>query len=281
MLARLCGAKPILVMVDGNFPEFFSGLTPWMKSLALQFIGKVEALAVQSPSWKEYFDSIFPETNKEFVQGGIDTDFFFPRSDKNPPIPTILYVGWMIEAKGIYDLLDAAKVVADRDIAFQLKMIGPAFGHDAGIRTRIRKLGLQDRAFFAGPTSTKEELRTKYQEADIFVFPSHFEGFPVALLEAVACGLPCISTDVGGCPDILDGGKIGILVKRRSVVELAEALSKLIQDPQLRREMGEACRGRALVKYNLQGCLNSYATLAGLTSDIKLGAGERATSGGM
>ena len=83
-----------------------------------------------------------------------------------------------------------------------------------------------------------------FNQSDIFVFPTYYhnECFPVVLLEAMQHGLPCVSTDEGGIADIIDEGKTGYVVKRKDAVDLAKGLDLLMDNPDLRVEMGRQGR---------------------------------------
>ena len=92
----------------------------------------------------------------------------------------------------------------------------------------------------------------------------HFEGFPVALLEAITMGLACVGTSVGGIPDILDHGKAGIVVAPKAPIELAGALTSLLDDNELVKMLSKQASIRARNAYNLQKCVKSYEKLLGL-----------------
>jgi glycosyltransferase involved in cell wall biosynthesis len=94
------------------------------------------------------------------------------------------------------------------------------------------------------PGCVRHELVAKYcQASDFFVFPSHSEGMPNALLEAMACGLPCVATRVGGMPEALEHGVSGLLVPPQSSGDLTKAMQQLISDPGMAQALGaSACR---------------------------------------
>jgi glycosyltransferase involved in cell wall biosynthesis len=87
------------------------------------------------------------------------------------------------------------------------------------------------------PVSGEEKLAC-FERADVFVFPSHYEGMPMAVLEAMAAGLPVVATSVGGIPELVADGVNGILIAPRAPRDLSAALEKLCKDARLRSEMG-------------------------------------------
>lgn len=264
IFTRLFGVRPILVMVDGGFPRFFESLSPIRKTVARLLMKNVDRLAVQSGSWDAYYRSIFPKVKNTIVAGGVDTEFFVPSGDSTrDSVPVVLYVGWMIAAKGIDDLLQAALLLNERSLQFKVRMVGPAFGRDREIQQAIKDLALEDCVTYEGCITDRIALRREYWQADIFTLPSHFEGFPVALMEASACGLACVATNVGGCPEILEYGSAGLLVNPHSPAELAHALESLIQDSAVRQTIGFAARQRSARHYSMDRCLDSYRNLIG------------------
>ena len=97
------------------------------------------------------------------------------------------------------------------------------------------------RIHFIGPVS-EEEKEAELRRADIYVLPSYIEDLPYGLLDAMALGLPCIATAVGGVPSLIEDGRTGLLTAPRDAAMLAEALRRFIADPLLRRKLGAAGR---------------------------------------
>ena len=110
---------------------------------------------------------------------------------------------------------------------------------------------------FLGP-QTESDVREALRRADVFVLPSvvardgQMEGLPVALMEALASGVPAISTALSGIPEIIEDGVTGLLVEPSSVAELADAVVRLVRDPALRERMGSAAVHRAHANFSAQ-----------------------------
>jgi glycosyltransferase involved in cell wall biosynthesis len=96
---------------------------------------------------------------------------------------------------------------------------------------------------------------------DIFVLPSLSEGLPMSVLEAIACGLPVVATEVGGMPEVVVHGHTGLLVSSQDVEQLTAALVTLIQQPGLRRRLGRQGRARAVAHFSLQRMVHDYQLL--------------------
>jgi glycosyltransferase involved in cell wall biosynthesis len=152
------------------------------------------------------------------VYGGVDPAVFHPgtQADARRRIgfagdggPLILFVGNLVGVKGIDVLIDACGQLARAGERVQCRVIGQ--GPLAGpLQARVERLGLRDRVTLLG-AKPQSELADWYRAADVFVLPSHSEGVPNVLLEASACGTPCVATRVGGIPEISDRGDIRLV----------------------------------------------------------------------
>jgi glycosyltransferase involved in cell wall biosynthesis len=154
----------------------------------------------------------------------------------------LLHVGWQSSAKGSLDLIEALRYVS-QDVSCEL--VGVAAEENRKlIETRITELGLARRVKMTGE-KTGRDLADAFSGADIFVFPSHYEGFPMVVLEAMACGLPIIATDVGNIGEIIGStgdNPCGLLLRRKNPAdprELAYLIDKLAEDPLMRRKFGD------------------------------------------
>jgi len=117
------------------------------------------------------------------------------------------------------------------------------------LRRKTVELGLADTALFIGHVS---DVRSYLEVADLFVMSSDKEGLPLSLGEAMAYGIPCIATDVGGNKEIVSHGQTGLLVKPRSPEQLAEAIDYLLAHPEERSRMGVNARRRVQEHFNIE-----------------------------
>ena len=171
----------------------------------------------------------------------------------------ILCTGRLVGAKGQAILLMAMVSLVRRQHAIQLTLIGD--GPDrAVLEALVKQEGLESYVNFAGGQNhdrVLEELRA----ADLFVLPSFAEGIPVALMEAMAIGVPCISTFVAGIPELIRHEQDGLLVPAGSVQELTEAMERLILHPADRTRFQKSARQRVLDLYNLPRNLDQLAAM--------------------
>jgi glycosyltransferase involved in cell wall biosynthesis len=159
----------------------------------------------------------------------------------------VLFVGAYGEGKGVLDLLQALAAVRARAVDATLLIAGkPRYaGDDVLVRQSVVELGLGAAVDFAG-VLPPERLRGEYLSADVLCLPSLSEGLPMAVLEAMACGLPVLATRVGGVPDVVVDGETGVLVEPGDVRGIERGLAELAADPIRRARMGEEARRRVL-----------------------------------
>jgi colanic acid/amylovoran biosynthesis glycosyltransferase len=190
---------------------------------------------------------------------GVDPAQFRPRADPRAAGPLrLLCVGRLTPAKGQVLLLQACAELRHLDIEFTLTLVGD--GPDlARLKDGVRRLGLQDRVHFTGPLN-QLQVREELALADIFVLPSLAEGIPVVLMEAMACGLPCLSCPVNGIPELIEHGRTGLLAAPGDATALTEQLLRLIEDSGLRQSLGAA--GRLQVERHFQQRKNIAALAA-------------------
>jgi glycosyltransferase involved in cell wall biosynthesis len=154
----------------------------------------------------------------------------------NEPL-SLLFVGRLIREKGIFEALDAFAAISE---SHDCRMVLVGDGPEApAIAQRVAELGLQDRVGLAGFFEGRS-LHDVYSAADIFVFPSYREGFPTAVTEAMAAGLPVITTRTRGMADHLAPERNALLVQPRDTAALIVALRRILDDPELRARMSAA-----------------------------------------
>jgi colanic acid/amylovoran biosynthesis glycosyltransferase len=180
------------------------------------------------------------------LYNGIDLDHFHPVPAVKRDPTLILAVGRLVEKKGFDVLVDACAVLARRGLDFRCEIVGKGELH-AALARQIAAHGLEKRVILAGPRP-QDEVRAAYQQAAVFALPCRIgrdgnrDGLPTVLLEAMACGLPVVTTPVTGNPEIVDDGLNGRLVPENDPLALADALADLLQNAALRRRMSLGAR---------------------------------------
>ena len=180
------------------------------------------------------------------IYNGLDLETFsFEAPVQRSPL--IAAVGRLVEKKGFMDLLESCAILAKRGVMFQCEIIGD--GEEKGLlEERIRDLALENHVQLLG-ARPQQEVIAKIQEASVFALPSvvgedgNRDGLPTVLLEAMALGTACVSTDVTGIPEILQNEETGLQVPQRDPFAVANALERLLFDSELRLRLAVNARG--------------------------------------
>lgn len=195
---------------------------------------QTEHVLVNSEDTKTQVETKLEHDVEAVIYPGVDVDEFQPGVE--PAIssddPLILFVGRLIETKGIYDLLEA---VARLEGTQELHFVGS--GDEEGVRERADELGLADSVAVHGEVPHLE-LPAYQAGADVFCLPSHHESFGMANVEAMACGLPVVTTDLEGIKTYLTNGENGLLARVGDPQDLADKLTMVVESPQLRESLG-------------------------------------------
>jgi glycosyltransferase involved in cell wall biosynthesis len=160
----------------------------------------------------------------------------------NPGERIVISANRLTPDKGTHILIDAARTVIQADPGARFLICGEGTSRP-NLERQVRAAGLQDVVVFAG---FRPDLDAWMPNADLLALPSFNEGLPNVVLEACACGVPCVATAVFGTPEVLNNGVNGYLVPAGDAAALADRIIQLLGDPALRRRMGAA--GRELVR---------------------------------
>lgn len=205
-------------------------------------------------------------------------DRFFDLAPAGDPT-RVICVGRLLPLKAPEDLIEAAwQLLAERS-PVRVRFVGPADDrwYLEGLKERVRRAGLGTGVEFLGFVSD-DELRREMAAAGVLVHPSRVEVAPLAVMQAMAAGLPVIATNVGGTGHLVDPGRTGLLVPPGEPARLARALAQLRSDPARARRMGGAGRAEAERRFrrevHLERTLSLYADVARRPLD-STGSGSR------
>ncbi len=200
----------------------------------------------------ERYADRFPDDKVVVVRSPIDLDAYTPRR-REPAGRRVLAVGRLDGHKGFEYLIDAAGLLRDRRVEFQLDIVGG--GHlQRSLQDQIDRLGLGDLVTLLGPKA-QEEVKEHYLNAKIVAVSSLWEGLPNILMESLALGVPVVTTDVAGIPELVHDGEEGLLVPPKDPAALADGIERLLGDATLRKRLSK--RGRAAVEEEFGVQLNA------------------------
>jgi glycosyltransferase involved in cell wall biosynthesis len=242
-LALACGAKLIMHAHSGTYRDYFSRLSPAKQAAALAVLRRADRLIVLGEVWREFFvaagvrpDRIVVLPNPVVLPGAV------PVRRPNRQV-SFVYLGLISHAKGAFDLVEAVAASAPECRA-RVQLVIAGNGAIDELRELIRRRGLEQAVEVRDwvPPAERDRLLAG---ADAFALPSYAEGLPMALLEAMAWGLPVICTPVGSVPEHVHDGVEGILVQPGDIAQLARAIELIVGDDGLRGRMGARARATA------------------------------------
>jgi glycosyltransferase involved in cell wall biosynthesis len=238
------GSRVVLHMHGGNFFEHFDRgpqILRWYSRVILRLADRVICLF---PDGERRVAGIVRGGRVKTLVNCVDLDEITPASTSARLQPLCaLFLGRVGPSKGTSDLIEALAVLRDRSCFLRTRIAGgeERAGDLATALERVNALGLADRCELPGEIDAG--MRNRFlAESSVFVLPSYFECMPMAVLEAMAAGLPIIATRVGGIPMLVENGVNGFLVEPGDVNALAGCIQTVMENPGLRDSMG--CRSR-------------------------------------
>jgi len=174
-----------------------------------------------------------------YIPNGVERRFFTSRTYESRGQLRLLYAGTWLDQRGIFYLRDALRRVMPRIPALTMTFAGPGTPSEEILRFFGKELAAQ---IVVQPSVSAERMPELYAEHDIFVFPSLLEGLPNVLLEAMASGMPVITTETCGMPDIIENDFNGLLIPPADASALEEVILRLANCEDLRRKLGMAAR---------------------------------------
>lgn len=236
-------------------------------------------IATSSELAEAYHQSPLPMDKLVEIPNGVNTEDSQPVSEGEkqrlrqhlglpPNSPIIAFVGIIIRRKGVDLLIKAYGEVVKEQPSSRLLLIGPLSrnrrdaeihkAYQESLRNHIKTSGIEDRVLFIGEVNNVGQY---LQTSDIFVFPSRREGMPNAVLEAMACGLPCVAMESSCVSGIINDGVNGLTFERENSLQLARHISRLIDEPDLRHRLGNEARKTVTNKFSLELVSNLYLKL--------------------
>lgn len=252
-LARLAGAGTVCQFHARYEGELFVSGHRWARRLLGPLLGPADRILLLSDGLRRFFAADFSPRKTGVLPNFVDSTQFdhlrVPRPARSAL--TVFFLGRLSEPKGVWDLLHVVEPVLARapDTRFVLGGIAefPEVEHEIQAFVAARRLG--ERVALPGTLTGPAKLAA-FAAADVFCLPTHLDNQPVVLLEAMAAGLPVVTTRVGAIPEMLVDGEHGLLIAPRDRHELGESLVRLLGDDLLRARMGAAGRARAAAEFD-------------------------------
>ena len=234
---------PLVLKFHGDDARIYPFKNPFNRAVTRSMLNRADHIITSSEEIRKTLIGIGGVPQRiSTIHTGVDTGFFSPGSQSDARAAlhlresrtTFVFVGRLHPWKGIPEIIRVAEACPD----LQFVLIGPGTvpAHP-------------ENCIFTGVLAP-QYLRTWLHAADCFILPTHTEAIPTSVMEAFACGIPAITTDIGGCPEIVENMTNGLMVPVRNVDKLTEAVVWMKTHPGEREEMGSSARRTALQKFD-------------------------------
>ena len=248
-IARCFGRKVLTQIHGGALPCDFAknGLTRY---LLRWFLTESNVVTVLSSEELVAYKAFEHRAEVELVPNAIATDgLMVRRSERTGKHLRLVYVGRIVESKGLFDVLCGLKLLQAEGVKFDFRVAGSGPDEDE-FRRLVSKYGLERLVELLGPVfgAQKAEL---WLESDLLLFPTYSEGLPYSILEALAAGCVPVTCSVGGIPDLMEDGVHGVFVAPRDPHALAQAVKRFAAEPALLESMAVAGRRRVSERYTV------------------------------
>jgi glycosyltransferase involved in cell wall biosynthesis len=240
-VARFFRRGTLLHVHGSRFDVFHEGSSPSVKSRIRAVLERVDIVIALSDSWRSRLAGFAPEAEIRVLPNPVVADDFAPAAASRTDVPadggTVLFLGAFGKRKGIYDLIEAMSVVVARRPGVTFELGGDKEVEE--VRRLTEKSGVAKSVRMLGWVTGDVKIAA-FARAHIYVLPSYHEGLPIGVLEAMAAGLPVVTTPVGGIPEVVKDGVNGLIVSPGDVKALGASILRLLEDAELRERMSGA-----------------------------------------
>jgi glycosyltransferase involved in cell wall biosynthesis len=272
LTARLISINKPAILCTSHGGDLYSLNDPVSKAIKRYVIRNVDELTVVSAAMQKEVQQLVPEARLPVVAPmGTDLHHLFTsdtsvsRKDNQ-----LLFVGRLVEKKGLVYLLDALPQIINKkpDIILNIAGTGP---EQTKLEQQAEKLGIKDKVNFLGRLS-HQELVHQYRQATLAAFPfiqakdGDVEGLGLVMIEAMGCGCPVVASDIPAIRDVIIDGKTGVLIKPSNIQVLADKILALLETPEQRKNIIGDARKYVLNKFSWEGSAKKYLSL--LTNKI-------------
>ncbi|WP_138429706.1 GT4 family glycosyltransferase PelF [Fodinibius saliphilus] len=253
-----------LINVSQEDMSYFSqrllvNMSTFMTRVVYYFADRIAPVTSINAKWEKKYEAT--EDRIRPIYNGVDADLFRPqpKPEHTQDQPTVVAVAHVFPLKDIETMIRSCELVRREIPDVQYIIYGSLEVDKAYVqkcKDLVEELNLEDHFTFGGYHDTPSKI---FNEGDLSILSSISEGFPYTVLESMSCSRPVVATDVGGVREAVEG--CGILCKPRNARELADGVIKLLEDDDLRIELGQKARSRVLLKYTITKSVNNYRNL--------------------
>lgn len=255
-LAHLAGAPVVFHLHGGGFRRFYlRGCGPLGRRIVRHFLDRAAAVVVVSERWGRWIREVSTQREVVCIPNPVRFD---PSASPQRTGSLIAFCGRIEAGKGVFELLEAIAALVPTMPELRLELAGD--GDLAAVEKRASELGIRAHVHLPGwiDAQRRDELLAR---ARVFALPSHAEGLPVAMLEAMSAGCAVVATAVGGIPDVVTDDVDGLLVPARDAEALARALRRVLTVDGLVARLGANARATVAARFSPERAMESLDTL--------------------
>ena len=257
-LAKTFGKKLVIQQHGGNIKQFYySECNEKQRKFIKKILQRADVFIVVAPYLKDIFRDIVEEAKIVVLPNAIPIP-----EEVNPDYSgqNLLFLGRLCKEKGIHELLEAVMDLKEEFADLHLYLGGVWV--DCQLEEKARLCG--EYVHYLGWIDSREK-DVYLRKCNVFVLPTYFEGLPMSLLEGMAYGCACVATEVGGIPQVMTGGKDGLLIPAKDVAALKEAIREMLLDTQLQEKLGvnarETVKEHFEIRKSVSNLIQIYKTL--------------------
>lgn len=251
--------KTIIHIHSGEIDRFYNNSNKYLKKSFVSMLESTDGVIVLTQTWKKFIQTISSNQNIYVLHNGSSLYKFSGKVNDESKI-VVLCMGRLGANKGTYDLVEAfekaLKIIPD------LQLILGGDGDVDQVRENVSKMGLKEHVAVPGWIAGEEKTRI-FKSCDIYALPSYNEGLPGSILEAMAVGVPIISTPVGGIPEAVIENRNGFLITPGDVDSLCGKIVELGQNKKLREKMGRESQKIIKEKFEINSIVGRLGEIYG------------------
>jgi glycosyltransferase involved in cell wall biosynthesis len=251
LLGRTFGLKVVAHLHGGLFERYYRESAPIVRGLIRWALYRPHVIVALSNHWKRFLLGVGSELRVEIVPNTIEPSFvpvIDQESYKTVGAITVLFVGQLGQHKGVFDILKSVPLVAEHRPDIRFVFAGASENQHEGAEIEKASKSLNGAVQFLGQVTGQAKLDL-FLKSNLFILPSYAENLPYSLLEAMAAGLPVISTPVGAIPEVIEDGRNGFLIPPGDYQALAEKILLILGNAELQSAMSRANRGKIRKEY--------------------------------
>jgi glycosyltransferase involved in cell wall biosynthesis len=249
-ISKLFRKKVVYHYLD-SFDIFYDESGPTIRAMILAVLRRSDAIIILSKKVKGMMEELIRNKSLSLIPSNVDTAIFrkcYERKEQRNARIQVLFMGGQYPfRKGLADILQAIPHVIEQNSNVTFSFSGG--DNVRSIVPQCEELGISQQVKFLGWISEETKLAL-YRDSDILILPSYDEGLPYVIIEALASGIPIVSTHVGGIPEVIEEGVNGFLIEPGDWRALTESILRLSQQPGLRKAIGRANTKKAETQYS-------------------------------